>query len=326
MEGSYRLMQIPGKGIGMVSSKIIKAGTLIVEEEPLLSLNLSENGDLEGYFDKDACEFQCPSLTQTLSRLTDAELKIVFSLSDSWTKNGKKSSFGIIKTNSFISRSSVAVYPTISRINHSCRPNCVHYYVANGFAVRAIEDICPDQEITISYLSPVQRQQFDSTFNRQKILQDEFGFLCLCNVCVSGDDLDDSMRVKILEIEQVWSQLDVKDFQKALELAKQQYTLAKRLNMHAGILSYVAIHVIEAASLAMASDAKNDRDNVKELGSRTSKEARDFAIISYGEGSRESNLFDEILRIWSEDSSNKCLWKDLAVNIQDLIAQLKLYD
>ena len=76
----------------------------------------------------------------------------------------------------------------------------------------------------------------------------------------------------------------------------------------------------------MASDFKNDQDNVKELGLRTSKEARNFTLISYSEGSRESNLFDEILRIWSKDSLNKCHWKDLAVNIQDVIAQLKLYD
>ena len=48
--------------------------------------------------------------------------------------------------------------PIIARINHSCRPNCHHYHSGRTgeFVVRAVRDVSEGEELTISYMSPLQ--------------------------------------------------------------------------------------------------------------------------------------------------------------------------
>jgi len=66
-------------------------------------------------------------------------------------KNGDKSNFGIMKTNCFsvtsydgdVSATKLVLFPKVARINHSCAPNCHHYWSPklNCFIVRAVKDI-----------------------------------------------------------------------------------------------------------------------------------------------------------------------------------------
>ena len=67
------------------------------------------------------------------------------------------------------------------------------------------------EELTISYMSPLQRSDFHTRDSRQKILQDEFGFYCQCNLCSVQDILDleqnDLDRTHLLDIEQKWIHL-----------------------------------------------------------------------------------------------------------------------
>lgn len=48
MDSIYEVRAISGKGIGMVASKDVKPGQVIVEETPLITLSLSNDGDLVG--------------------------------------------------------------------------------------------------------------------------------------------------------------------------------------------------------------------------------------------------------------------------------------
>ena len=50
-------------------------------------------------------------------------------------------------------------------------------------SVRAIQKINEDEELTISYMSPLQRCDFHTRESRRKILFEEFGFWCNCNLC-----------------------------------------------------------------------------------------------------------------------------------------------
>ena len=75
--------------------------------------------------------------------------------------------------------------PSIARINHSCRPNCHHYHSGRTeeFVVRAVRDVSEGEELTISYMSPLQgrwakkmvarlreffRQVWDHTYRAEK--------------------------------------------------------------------------------------------------------------------------------------------------------------
>ncbi len=89
-----------------------------------------------------------------------------------------KTNFGILKTNSFTVRgvdgaNLLQLFPTIARLNHSCRPNCNHYWSASDgeYCVRASRAIASGEELTISYMSPLQRADFHETASRRKILQ-----------------------------------------------------------------------------------------------------------------------------------------------------------
>ncbi|QQP41472.1 Uncharacterized protein FKW44_015863, partial [Caligus rogercresseyi] len=51
------------------------------------------------------------------------------------------------------------------------------------YTVRSVKEIKPGEEITISYMSPLQREDFHSRESRRRVLKEEFDFLCECTIC-----------------------------------------------------------------------------------------------------------------------------------------------
>ena len=210
-----RLQALTNKGFGLVATRDITASELIVAESPLLKVKLSPEGNLEGQFVAEKREFVCPTLVQALNKLPDNDLFKFYTLADSCSGNlaqgfgldpghpGFKTNYGIIKTNSFSmdfqNQTCLTVFPTISRLNHSCQPNCNHYWSSGSlFKVRAIRDIAVGEELTISYMSPLQRADFHCRESRRKILSEEFGFDCGCNLCQDSEtdrDQNDEDRI-----------------------------------------------------------------------------------------------------------------------------------
>ncbi|KAF8995785.1 hypothetical protein BDQ17DRAFT_974345 [Cyathus striatus] len=68
----------------------------------------------------------------------------------------------------------------MSRINHSCVPNCVYVFDDASFAfyVRAGKKIVTGEQIFINYLD-----RCDYTFSQRATLLRERGFECMCPVC-----------------------------------------------------------------------------------------------------------------------------------------------
>ncbi|KAL1755472.1 hypothetical protein FB107DRAFT_213475 [Schizophyllum commune] len=81
----------------------------------------------------------------------------------------------------------VAVYETLSRANHSCRPNAHFAFHRASFSVRlrALRDIKAGEEIFISYVPPEAPYA-----QRQKELA-HYGFSCTCAVCEEGPSADE---------------------------------------------------------------------------------------------------------------------------------------
>ncbi|KAI7888209.1 uncharacterized protein EV154DRAFT_518295 [Mucor mucedo] len=75
-------------------------------------------------------------------------------------------------------------YPIAALFNHSCRPNAVVMFDGAYASIRAIEDIQPGKEITISYVDAAHSRSY-----RQKVLYDKYFFHCQCDRCGgnSGD-------------------------------------------------------------------------------------------------------------------------------------------
>ncbi|KAM3876950.1 LOW QUALITY PROTEIN: histone-lysine N-methyltransferase SMYD3 [Diretmus argenteus] len=76
----------------------------------------------------------------------------------------------------------VGLYPSLSLLNHDCRPNCVMVFEGTKLHLRAVQDISPNEELTISYIETV-----SVTTDRRRHLEDQYHFTCHCQRCDSRD-------------------------------------------------------------------------------------------------------------------------------------------
>ncbi|XP_077375999.1 histone-lysine N-methyltransferase SMYD3 isoform X1 [Festucalex cinctus] len=76
----------------------------------------------------------------------------------------------------------VGLYPSLSLLNHDCRPNCVTVFEGTKLHLRAVRDIKPAEELTISYI-----ETLSLTEERQKQLEEQYHFTCRCQKCDSQD-------------------------------------------------------------------------------------------------------------------------------------------
>uniref|UniRef100_A0A665V220 [histone H3]-lysine(4) N-trimethyltransferase n=1 Tax=Echeneis naucrates TaxID=173247 RepID=A0A665V220_ECHNA len=77
----------------------------------------------------------------------------------------------------------VGLYPSLSLLNHDCRPNCVMVFEGTKLQLRAVRDINPKEELTISYI-----ETLSLTEDRQRQLDDQYHFTCHCQRCNSQDE------------------------------------------------------------------------------------------------------------------------------------------
>ncbi|XP_018522253.1 histone-lysine N-methyltransferase SMYD3 isoform X2 [Lates calcarifer] len=76
----------------------------------------------------------------------------------------------------------VGLYPSLSLLNHDCRPNCVMVFEGTKLQLRAVRDINPEEELTISYI-----ETLSLTEDRRRQLEDQYHFMCHCQHCDSQD-------------------------------------------------------------------------------------------------------------------------------------------
>ncbi|CAK9054958.1 unnamed protein product [Durusdinium trenchii] len=77
------------------------------------------------------------------------------------------------------------IFWTMSRINHSCAPNCVFSAAPNRWGLRSVRPISAGEEITISYLG---EELLLPTVQRQWLLWRSKCFICGCRRCASPED------------------------------------------------------------------------------------------------------------------------------------------
>lgn len=175
---AFRPQPIAGKGIGLVTNRLIQAGELIYTERPLFVsrsalLPYSEHG----IFYRSA-----------LKGLSVEALMKFFDLHNAYP-TACDHVRGILNTNCLrvsipdppdSTEYYVGCFATLSRINHDCRPNTKYFFDVTTFEgqIRAMRDIPPDQEITIAYTElSAPRQQ-----RQESLLASRF-FECRCRTC-----------------------------------------------------------------------------------------------------------------------------------------------
>ncbi|XP_022049275.2 histone-lysine N-methyltransferase SMYD3 [Acanthochromis polyacanthus] len=85
-------------------------------------------------------------------------------------------------TDGELQESGVGLYPSLSLLNHDCRPNCMMVFEGTKVRLRAVQNISPGEELTISYI-----ESLLPTEDRQRQLEDQYHFTCHCQRCDSQD-------------------------------------------------------------------------------------------------------------------------------------------
>jgi hypothetical protein len=184
----YILTPVSGKGQGLIAAQDISKGTRILSDEPLF--RIQSFGSELPVIEKE--------IEGKLNLLSHDDKRNFFSLHNS-TPGDSYPLTGIVKTNalSLGSNSRVGgIFPTISRINHSCRPNTQHTWNSSTGheTIHAIRDIKKGEEITISYNLGGPSQP------RMQRLKRSYGFDCTCDLCSLTDEalkISDAHQLRI---------------------------------------------------------------------------------------------------------------------------------
>ncbi|EPT02138.1 hypothetical protein FOMPIDRAFT_1048151 [Fomitopsis schrenkii] len=171
---SFEMQDIPGKGKGMIATKAILAGELILFEAPLFTLPSScSNSDV----------------LAELVKLAESEQREFFSLSN--CHRGRLSPpIGICRTNglpcgdqSTLSGETAERFGLFllgSRFNSSCVPNVNNYWddSQQKISFRALRDVDAGEELCICYT-----ELFSPRMELQRKGKLAFGFNCMCTAC-----------------------------------------------------------------------------------------------------------------------------------------------
>ena len=117
---------------------------------------------------------------------------------------------------------------------------------------------------------------------------------------------NDSIRSRVLQIEQKWCQLG-QEPKLALDLAEEQLHLGQKLNLQPGLLSYIALHCVEACSLVFTA---NRSPEICQKGRDYAQVAFTYAISAYGDQSDEVEVFLRICSIWNKKDQKSSLTDD----------------
>ncbi|WOO81634.1 SET domain-containing protein 5 [Vanrija pseudolonga] len=179
----YKVVEIPGKGLGVVATADIAIGTRIIAEDPIPDLE-----SLRTETETDA------SLMRSVKSLSPENQRLFLGLSNCHTDAANKFS-GIFKTNAFqcgLGSPNAGIYPIICHVNHSCRPNAFASWNEDlkKETLHAFRDIPKGEEITIGYhpsifMAPHAQRRDD--------LKNKFNFDCYCDACsLSPEELTSS--------------------------------------------------------------------------------------------------------------------------------------
>ncbi|KAJ2977480.1 hypothetical protein NUW58_g7799 [Xylaria curta] len=195
-----RIAKIPGKGKGLVATKAIRRGERIMAARPALLVHRNIFSELQFedvYYLMDMAVENLPRPRRTSY------------LAQAGTMGGHKIT-DILFTNSFQMGLGddddgfhYGNFPEVSLLNHDCRPNLAFFVDKNlTHHTHAVRDIRLGEELTISYLDPLQVRSV-----RQERTQNSLGFSCGCSHCSLSKKESDASDGRLLTISRLDGEL-----------------------------------------------------------------------------------------------------------------------
>ncbi|POW08776.1 hypothetical protein PSTT_07253, partial [Puccinia striiformis] len=202
LESVSKVVEIPGKGRGLVASRDLQMGEYVGRERPVCLFPTSQpmwSTPLGVDICRQAIDHLPPQTRASIAALAGEGATADVFL---WE---------VIKTNNFghnIYRGDSTVYGALflsaSRFNHSCRPNVVDYLTPDTMTMhtKAAEPIAKGEELTLDYTSPEAYRKA-----RQEKLKDSWNFICTCSHCQMSPELgeqSDQRITRIAELKQLY--------------------------------------------------------------------------------------------------------------------------
>lgn len=197
---AFKIVEIPCKGFGMIATRKLFPGDLILAEKPVFIVPDAIFEDVE------RCE---EFLDKEMERLSSEDRELFLNLSDRREPEEDKFDLnpycGIFYTNAMTYEDDAILCPRMARANHSCRPNAefisrpdlVEQHLVTNYMIKEGE------EITINYMSQAEEGS-DTKETRQAYLRTSYGFQCTCKACtLQGQELleDESVRESMKELQ-----------------------------------------------------------------------------------------------------------------------------
>ncbi|KAH9819450.1 hypothetical protein DFH28DRAFT_25302 [Melampsora americana] len=245
---SWKVIKLDHRGYGLIATRQILPGELLLKEKPIFKLN-SKIKSIEDYE---------THLNQILKKLDGEDRNRFLSLSNPWQNlslSNISNYIGILQTNAIsIGSNQLAVFPSLSRINHGCAgaSNSVYNWrEKEGVEVlHATKRIEIGEEILISYWDSKR-----SRSDRQDYLKSHYGFQCTCQTCSLNEEESLESDQRFLKINQLksklsdWSNELIGGFE-AVQFIEEAIRLMKLQNMtfEYGQLYADAAHIASAHS------------------------------------------------------------------------------
>ncbi|PIL23116.1 transcription factor [Ganoderma sinense ZZ0214-1] len=250
----FAVQDVPGKGKGIVATRSVAQGELVLAEAALFTQILSRSN---------------ATVLAALARLSGADQRQYFSLANA-RKGRVPPPIGIFETNALpcgdndVSRgaaaSSAGIFLLGSRFNSSCRPNVNNYWDERMQKITfwATRAIAPGEELCISYMSVLAVRE-----ERRRVLQAAFGFECRCVACSrDGAELraSDERRVAIARLYD-----EVGACQNNPAVGVRKVKTALRLLAEEGLLPHIGLPLYQSAFQFCVSvaDVKNAKAWIK---------------------------------------------------------------
>lgn len=229
----WRLDTIPGKGKGLIATQNITPGTLILSDSPLITTECITSIETT---EKD--------LARALKALPKDHQREFLSLHNNYPGKGSPLS-NIVRSNGYPlgPGSEVGgVFPNVSRMNHSCRPNAKHTWneKLKQQTVYAIHPIAEGEELYLSYLAGGTSEE------RKETLKEHFGFDCTCELCSLPPAQLQKSDYRIIRSQDLYNKIGDPDL--ATSNPGKLMALGKRLLGKSGSSQFAGVSVLQRDS------------------------------------------------------------------------------
>ncbi|KAK1775776.1 hypothetical protein QBC45DRAFT_334640 [Copromyces sp. CBS 386.78] len=189
LEKPYQITGVKGKGKGVVATRAIKQGEIIMVDVPALLVSeefLMGKGHLRRRLVKRGLGQLPESMRRKVLGLQrgpgEYEVDAILGVNLKGLRGVGNSALGLLEEQGIEEEELMGLFTEVARINHSCRPNARLRFSEKRLTMEVVSyrPISSGEEIVISY-TPLNLPPSD----RHRYLQQNYHFTCHCPLCTS---------------------------------------------------------------------------------------------------------------------------------------------